>query len=148
MKVYFAARYSMRKYLVAKTRELEDLGHRCCSSWLLTQWDSNPDGPTNAPPEYREELAKVDLTDVAESDIVVGFNCEGKGRGGRHVEFGLGLGLFKCCVWIGEPENIFHFHPRVIRFDTWQDFIDHLPNNTTCVTSAFSISQLLRIGDE
>jgi hypothetical protein len=61
------------------------------------------------------------------ADIIILFS-EKSGishRGGRHVEFGLAIGLKKRLIVIGPRENIFHCLPQVELFDSWEDFVDN-----------------------
>ena len=43
-------------------------------------------------------------------------------RGGRHVEFGLGLAWNKIVVVVGPRENVFHCLSDVYQFDDWDTF--------------------------
>lgn len=116
MKVYLCARYSRRDELRAVRERLQASGHTVTSSWLDTQWEHRDDqGSSAAPPEYREEYAVKDYNDVLDADCLVAFTEPPRsgGRGGRHVEFGIALAAGKILIIVGQPENIFHYHPRV-----------------------------------
>ncbi len=74
-----------------------------------------------------------DAADLAAADCVVSFTEAPRStssRGGRHVEFGMALGLRKHCVVIGPRENVFHCLPQVAIFRTLGQFIEQLPRHT------------------
>jgi len=127
MKFYLASRYSRRDELRGYRNQLLSLGHQVTSRWLDTVWESkSTDGKVSAaPPEYRREWAANDFQDIDSAHAVISFSSEGdSGRGGRHVEFGIGLALEKRMILIGEPENVFHCHPAVECYQDWQDFME------------------------
>jgi nucleoside 2-deoxyribosyltransferase len=76
-----------------------------------------------------EDVAVLDLGDVDRADAVVlytepyGMAVPG---GGRHVEFGYGLGRGKRVVVVGPLENIFHWHPEVKVFPRTEYAIRYL----------------------
>lgn len=43
----------------------------------------------------------------------------------NHVEFGYALALEKRMVIIGLRENIFHTHPMVEHYHTFEEFLEH-----------------------
>ena len=50
---------------------------------------------------------------------MVSFTEGGGGKGGRHVEFGLGLAQGKRMIIVGPREHVFHTADGVEQFDTW-----------------------------
>ena len=44
-----------------------------------------------------------------------------RGRGGRHVEFGMAYAMGKSIIVIGDRENVFHSLPGVIVAKNWED---------------------------
>ena len=44
-------------------------------------------------------------------------------RGGRHVEFGIAIGLSKIVIAVGPRETVFHHLPEIRHFDTVEDFL-------------------------
>ena len=107
MKIYLAAQYNR----AAEMREVRALlcrrGHEVTSHWI----DLPPD---TEDPRYAQE----DFYDVAAADAVVSFtSANGGGRGGRHIEFGIGLALNKRLIIVGPRENIFHALPQVEVYD-------------------------------
>jgi hypothetical protein len=73
--------------------------------------------------------AANDIDDIENSYMMISFTGQG-GRGGRHVEFGLGLVMCTKMVIIGPKEHIFHelskvkFGAPVLHFDTWTQFMN------------------------
>lgn len=78
-------------------------------------------------------LAAIDLIDAQESECFISFTeppDSDASRGGRHVEFGVILGLDEIdksregghrVIVVGHRENIFHWMPVVEFAPTWED---------------------------
>jgi hypothetical protein len=126
MKIYLAARYSRRTELLGFAKELESLGHRITSRWLLGDHLLDDKGlSVQAADSERERFACEDWCDLMDSDMVISFTEEPRGttsRGGRHVEFGAAMARGKQCVVIGHRENVFHHLPGVEFYKTWAEF--------------------------
>jgi hypothetical protein len=115
--LYLASRYERNEEMRLVRDRLIALGHSVCSRWI--------DPPEEELPVTAEELndspaslthrALKDLEDLKSADIIASFTGGG-GRGGRHVEFGIGLALGKTCVVVGPREHVFHTLPDVICF--------------------------------
>jgi hypothetical protein len=105
MKYYLAARFSRQAEMKTVASRLRAMGHAVTSRWLTIQRPAQPEQATD---EERAEQATMNERDMLEADVIVSFL-------GRHVEFGFALARNKVCMIVGEPENVFHFHPRVIR---------------------------------
>jgi hypothetical protein len=127
MIIYLAGRYSRRDQLRNVADELRRLGHVINSRWLETDWVSRPNKSSAAPPEYREKYALIDMEDVRAANCVISFTeAPGDGsRGGRHVEFGLAVGLEKRLIVVGHRENLFHHLPGVEFFTTQEELLSH-----------------------
>lgn len=70
-----------------------------------------------------------DYEDVVGSELIIAFTeppRSNHSRGGRHVEFGIGLGLGKPLIVVGHRENIFHWLPQVKYFDHWTTALEHV----------------------
>lgn len=67
--------------------------------------------------------ASRDLEDVRQADAMVAFTQGPRhphqGRGGRHVEFGIALGLGIPVIRVGPVEHVFHELPGVHAADEW-----------------------------
>lgn len=141
MKIYLAARYSRREELCAYRTELESMGHTVTSRWLngshqidksgvpigdkgekLVEGDGGADTPEAN--RLRSHFVTEDCADVQEAEIVISFTEPPRSalgnRGGRHVEFGMAIGLKKRLIVVGYHENLFHWLPQVEFFETWQ----------------------------
>lgn len=146
MRIYLAARYSRRLELCEYRAVLEGIGVEVTSRWLNGDHQlsdtgtplgdtgealvEDGDGPEAA--RLRAKFATEDYEDVLAADLVLAFTQQprtDKGRGGRHVEYGIALGMAKPTVVIGPRENIFCWLPQIQQHDTWDDFLTawHLP---------------------
>lgn len=127
MKIYLAARYSRRDQMRELAAELRRLGHTVTSRWLGGTHELGPEGRSvEAETRLRAEFAREDLDDVLAADCVVSVTeaPDAKpSRGGRHVEFGVGLALGKRLVVIGHRENVFHTLPQVEFFAGQWDLV-------------------------
>lgn len=144
---YLAARYSRREELCGYRADLEARGHQAPARWLLGEHQVHGveaaraverDGPV--PADQAVSFAKDDVEDLLASDVVVSFTeppRSNASRGGRHVEFGIALGLrmaagptaeqVRRLFVVGPLENVFHAMPEVDGyFDTWPEFLAHL----------------------
>ena len=141
MKIYLASRYSRRKELCAYRDRLEELGHVVTSRWLngshqiadngkpigesgeaLVEGDAG--GNSSEAAAMRLAFAKEDVLDVMDSDLVISFTEPPKStasRGGRHVEFGLAIGVGKRVWVVGYRENVFHWLSDVKFYASFDD---------------------------
>ncbi len=109
--VYLAGRFSRRDEFNGYAKTLRVAGFRVDARWLVEnhEWYGEHDA---AAIEAARGFARDDLEDVARADAVLVFteppNPGGRNRGGRHVEFGIALGLGKDIYVVGSPENVFH----------------------------------------
>ena len=116
LRVYLASRLKRRHELNRYRLALEACGVVVTSRWLTAEL---PDEPTE---DIRRQLAEIDREDVQQADVLVLFTEPDRdGGGGRHVEFGLALGLGKRIIVVGEVENLFQRLPEVILAPTWDD---------------------------
>ena len=139
MRVYIAAPYSMKDTIAKEAAELEAAGFICTSSWV-----KEPHKPTTQMHELTHEehqtYALQDVRDVAYADALVFHTDPTKTivRGGRHVEFGMMVGISMARNHIfhdrsrpiyvvgTEQENIFHHLPQVTHFQTWEQVLAQL----------------------
>jgi hypothetical protein len=105
---------------------LAPLGYTVTSRWIDMHGGKYPSSFTpeilNSDPDYCGTLGRHDVEDVQAADVVISFTGGG-GKGGRHVEFGIGLALDKEMIVVGPREHIFHTLPQVQHFDTWADLV-------------------------
>lgn len=126
MKIYLAARYSRREELCKYRDMLEGTCcHKVTSRWLHGNHqadDSGLGGEESAARGFAEE----DSEDLRAADAVISFTEEPRKpsstRGGRHVEFGMGLALGKHLAVIGYRENVFHCLKSVFYYPSWDSF--------------------------
>lgn len=132
MKVYLAAPYVHKEQIKVYAARLRELGIDVTSSWL-----EEPHSPTTQVNELSHEenqrYAQQDIFDVLCADLLVFFTDPTKSivRGGRHVEFGVAVGLNEATsapmpifVVGADYENIFHHLPYVRHFDHWELALD------------------------
>lgn len=137
MTIYLAARYSRREELCGYRSELEAMGHTVNARWLNGKHQISDggkpigdngealveDGSDDRAAALRQHFATEDLNDVFDCGLLIAFMEQprsGHSRGGRHVEFGIALGLLKPIIAVGPRENIFNWLPGIIHCDTWE----------------------------
>jgi hypothetical protein len=129
-KIYLAARYSRNDEMRGVRDVLHGLGFEVTSRWIDLHTDVMGDHATsfdaatlNTTPERCAPIGQHDLRDLERADWVINFTCGTGGKGGRHVEFGVGLAIGKRMFVVGPRENVFHTLAGVEHFPTWRDFV-------------------------
>lgn len=117
-KIYLAAAYHRKEEMRQVRDTLVKAGHKCTSSWLKEQHQSDAD----CTDEQLAEYAYQDMLDISQSDMLLMFAGEGI-TGGRHVEFGAAWVMGKRVAIIGDIENVFHRLPGVERYRDFGDFM-------------------------
>ena len=124
---YLAARYSRIDELNKYKQDLEARGNKVTSRWLKGEHRAED---ADLDPVFSADIALKDLLDVYEAGTIINFTepprQQNTTRGGRHVEFGVGLALRRHLVIIGPRENVFHYLPDVKQYDTWEQFLEVL----------------------
>lgn len=147
MQIYLASRYSRREELCGYRIQLAKIGFIVQARWLdgghqlsdrgILIGDNGEalvesgDGPENA--KLRAKFAQDDWEDVTNADIVINFTeppRSNASRGGRHVEYGIALGMGKPVYVVGYRENIFHWLPKVAFFETFDEVLQVLKGQT------------------
>jgi hypothetical protein len=127
LKVYLAAPYQMKETIKARAAELKAEGLIVTSSWL--QEPHKPtDGPEDLTYKQNQNYAIQDVEDVRMADMLIFQGDETKKiiRAGRHVEFGIAIGIALergyMPIWVvgQDRENIFHYLPQVKHFESWE----------------------------
>jgi len=120
-RVYLASRFARQRELRGIAQELESHGYIVTSRWLnspepLADDALHSDG--SAP-----ELAIMDLEDLHQADLCIAFteppDNPRPGRGGRHTELGVALGLGRKVLVVGPREHVFHCLPQVDHYPDW-----------------------------
>ncbi|MHB8318059.1 MAG: hypothetical protein ACYDEP_02335 [Acidimicrobiales bacterium] len=123
--------------------DLEARGHQVPARWLLGEHQIHGleaaravenNGPV--PADQAVLFAEDDIEDLLAADVVISFTTQprsGATRGGRHVEFGVALGVrrsggtIRRLFIVGPLENVFHALPEVDGvFDDWAGFLGYL----------------------
>lgn len=95
----------------------------------LVETDSNDPSINTRAAELRAKFAQDDWEDVTSANLVISFTeppRSSASRGGRHVEFGIALGLNKPVIVVGYRENIFHWLPSVSFFENFNQALKHI----------------------
>lgn len=147
-KVYLAARYSRREELCEHRSILESADWFVTSRWLNGNHQVTDDGlSAEGTREPRTRFAQEDYEDVCASDILISFTEPPRStssRGGRHVEFGLALGLGIRCIVVGPRENVFHCLPRVEVYDSFGDALQRM--EIYCSADPFETLRMAAVG--
>lgn len=123
--IYIAGRYSRRNEFRQVRDKLVKRGYVVTSNWLNENEPLQSQMGQKSSGWYYDTQA-IDLLDVFRADAVLFFSEDplvGTPRGGRHVEFGYALGLLKPIYVIGPRENVFHYNPLVVHFNSLEDFL-------------------------
>jgi hypothetical protein len=99
-RVYIAAPWELQQDAKAFGAALEQAGVTVTASWLGAESE-----------QLTDEWAWNCLRDIVTCDVLLAWNPEEWARigtGGRHVEFGYALALFKTVIVVGARTNIFH----------------------------------------
>jgi len=122
LRVYLAARYSLKEQLKVYATELRAEGIEVTSRWLEEKYSPNTQ-MGEVPYNELVMFARTDLQDVEDADVLVFFAEDPENqprRGGRHVEFGYALAENKTILVVGPIENIFHNLPEITHFDNFE----------------------------
>lgn len=128
--VYLAARYSRYLEMQCYRDQLHALGYQVSSRWINGNHKiTDEELSEEAKAEERTRFAMEDAEDLVVADWVISFTEAPRStnsRGGRHVEFGIALGLAKHVMVVGHRENIFHCLPQVRFYATWEEALERL----------------------
>jgi hypothetical protein len=112
--IYLAAAYGRRDEMVITAERLIAAGHTITSRWIYGDHEVPPAGIAVDSPEHLAWAAVEDIRHVEEAACIVSVTGgETRARGGRHAEFGMGVGLGKRLILLGDREHVFHFLPQV-----------------------------------
>jgi hypothetical protein len=132
VKIYLAARYSRHPELQGYADQLRALGYEVTSRWINGDHQISDAGLAESGEgtvAERERFALEDFEDLTNADICISFTEAPRSsysRGGRHVEFGIALGLEISCIVVGPRENIFHCLPTIDWYPDWASALQTL----------------------
>lgn len=137
MKIYLASRYSRRLELCSYRARLRAMNYIVTSRWLdgahqisdmgVPLGDDGEvlieSGDCERADALRTSFAVEDVEDVLRAEMFIGFTerpRSGHSRGGRHVELGIAIAMFKRILIVGPRENLFCYLPTIHHFDTFE----------------------------
>jgi hypothetical protein len=126
---YLCARYSRFPEMQRYRDDLAIVGYSVPARWIKGEHEKIDGIATR---EQTRQFALDDLEDLRAAELVISFtedptgNAEGRGRGGRHVEFGMAHALGKRLIVVGFHENVFHDLPSVEFFGDWGECWEQL----------------------
>jgi len=124
MKIYLAHNFAAREVLPEVVKRLENLGHKCTSTWIF---DDTHDLHAHAGSPIAS--ACVDIEDIDQSHCLVLFADQyGKTPGrGKYVEFGYAIGMNKRVIVVGEADDCVFYHlPGVERAKNFDELLEVL----------------------
>lgn len=125
--VYIGASFTCGERIKLMAIELENRGYTVLSKWfdldyfVEKAWDKNFNG------EVAETIARVDLSQILQANLIIIDSGDLSSTGGYHVETGMAimLAFFRHIrvVHIGPRNNIFQ---KLIaeHYDTWEHFLN------------------------
>lgn len=113
---YLAASYSQRLEMEAVAAVIRTNGHGVVSTWHDGHHErrgSHDGSEAGGEPDLSERAlwAKEDIYDLEQATVVLSFTEApggGRRRGGRHVEYGMGLARRVVLYVVGPQEHVFH----------------------------------------
>ncbi len=125
MKFYIAARTSEIPRVQEMTEVLKSMGHECTHNWAVAK-NADLQRPYYNHVEEVSVFAQEDLDGAKNAEIFI-ILCDKSGTG-MFVEMGAALSSGAKVYAIGEHNDmtVFHFHPRVIRVDSFDRVLEDL----------------------
>ena len=127
LKVYIASKFHSRKRLLPIRAELEKLGLKVLSNWMVNDPDVDPSAVNDSLAnnlEQNQMMAERDQTEVKDCHIFIIDTTDESNTGGREVELGYALGCGKACFRVGPIRNV--FHSLVFGFASWDQLIKQI----------------------
>jgi nucleoside 2-deoxyribosyltransferase len=117
-----ASRFARQDELREIAEELEVHGFVVTSRWLQSPRPLANDALQGGGPA--SQLAMMDLEDLQQADVCIAFteppDNPSPGRGGRHTELGVALGLGQKILVVGPREHVFHCLPHIEHYPDWE----------------------------
>ncbi|KKL74149.1 hypothetical protein LCGC14_2067760, partial [marine sediment metagenome] len=117
-----------RHRIKAYNQRIEDLGlvNPCPWFWMDSDESADEDSIGGYSKEESAVMADRDLSGVREADIFIIDTIDATETGGREVELGAALILGKVIFHVGPIRNLFHMHPGIRNFRTWDNIISYI----------------------
>jgi len=124
MKMYLASAWERADEMDKYARLLRKVGQEVTSKWHSDVGNHFVKQPrTKDQEKYNATVAQQDLADLMRADAIVYFPTRVYGVG-HHTEFGFAIARGMSLFCVGEPVGVFPWHPRVVRFKTWEVFLE------------------------
>ncbi len=128
MKFYIASKFKSRHRINVWNKRIESLGLANTCPWFLLDTDESADDDSLGG-YNREEFAVMadrDLSGIREADIFILDTHDYSDTGGREVELGAAIILGKVIFLVGPIRNLFHMHPGIMSFKSWDGIITYI----------------------
>lgn len=89
---------------------------------IVSTWHEKDDKYADTPDQWKHRVLR-DYKEVDSATILICLTGDERSHGGRHTEFGMALIKGISIVIIGPREQIFHYHPRVLQYDSVDQFM-------------------------
>lgn len=126
MNIYLASGFRQRDKLRELAAQLQENGHRICSSWIYL--DERPTRDSEEWNDFAAKIAATNFVDLLTANVlVVDTNGIAEGNhGGVHTEFGIALGRSMQIYLVGPRGNTFHWLPYIWQVEDYEDLAKHL----------------------
>ena len=123
--IFLAGAYDRRLELLEYQKDLRELGYKLTSRWVDGLYaDATPETPDELSALNRR-CAASDVDDMDKAYMLVCFTRNGPQPGsGHHVEYGYAMARHMRIILIGPRVNIYHYHPLVRHYDSYEGFRD------------------------
>ena len=128
IKFYIAGRYVNKDAISDFADRVRETNNKVVSTWTDEPYDPKVE-MAEMTPTMLMLLSARDMDEVHHCHEMIFFSESDRfatARNGRHVEFGVALGLHKRINVIGPWENIFHYLPGVFHYATEEEFFASL----------------------
>ena len=115
-KIYVAASFPRQK-------EADDLALFMVrdNTCIVSEWHEKDKAYADSN-QLMVERAIRDLNQVKSANIFICLTGDQMSHGGRHAEFGVALNNVNVVVIIGPREHVLHYHPRVLHYNSVDEF--------------------------
>lgn len=134
MDIYLAAKWEDRQAIDKIAGRLAARGHKIVSTWHDPESHRKEgiDLPYDVQmlnKDWMRAEAEKDLEQIYQCNMVICDETIPSQTGGREVEIGFAMGLYKPILLIGPRRNPFHWLVDG-QYDTWEDLFNALPSRS------------------